>query len=110
MRDLIGFLYVWVILFLGSIFLDAPDWAPVLFAGLLVVTFLVYVIAYGYFARKDPSALRSEKYALQHYEMRHGILGDSEFGEVDNPQREVKDNRELVIQPPDHTLPGETEA
>ncbi len=60
--------------------LGAPGWLVVLLATLAAATALFFGVCYVYFMRKNPDALRSERYTLQKMALERGILGDSTTG------------------------------
>jgi flagellar basal body-associated protein FliL len=55
----------------------APGWLIVLLSVLVSILVLAYLVAYFYFMRKDPDALRSEKFTLSKMAIEKSITGDS---------------------------------
>jgi hypothetical protein len=43
----------------------------------------MYIVAYVYFALRDPDALRSESFALRKMAIQKGIIGDDLMGHVE---------------------------
>jgi hypothetical protein len=75
----------WLIGILGSTTLGAAyAQAPALLVWLLgiatVISAGILVRAYWYFMKKDPDALRSEKYSLSKMAIERGYVGDSTTG------------------------------
>lgn len=54
-----------------------------MFAVLVCVVFVVYVVAYSYFAVKAPDYLRTEKYSLSKLAIERSVTGDNLSGFVD---------------------------
>ena len=63
-----------------AIAFKAPGWLLVTLAGAAGVMLLAYLCSYGFFAIKDPDALRSEKYILHKMAIEHGLIGNSQIG------------------------------
>lgn len=69
---------------------STPTWTLVAIAVFLGITISVFLIAYVYFAFKNPDALRSEKYTLSKMAIEKNLIGDNkaglqEFDDYDNP-------------------------
>ena len=64
----------------GSVTAHAAEWIQVLFATLLSLDFLCFILAYAYFAITNSDALRTERFTLQKIAIEHGLLGDSTTG------------------------------
>ena len=67
---------------IGLVYVDAPDWLLYCVAAMLGIAVVLFVGAYIYFMRKDPDALRSERYALAKLKLEKGIIGDDIAGLV----------------------------
>lgn len=63
MRPLIALLIVGMILAVLATF--TPFWLSVVFAGLVAVIVLAFIGFYGFFALRNPDALRTESYVLK---------------------------------------------
>lgn len=80
------------ILVLGLIGLQWKGASNILLGGVFVLL-LLGVIAYGYayfyFMKNDPSALRSERFAIQKLAIDKGIYGDDVTGAIDGEARTI---------------------
>ncbi len=68
----------------------APVWLEGLFAGLTVIGVIFFGVCYVFFMRKDPDALRSERYTLSKMLIERGKLGDSLTGFRDPDELDVE--------------------
>lgn len=59
----------------------APAWIPVCLAAAAGVVLVVILVFYTYFARKDPNALRSERFNVQLKALEKIRVGDNLTGE-----------------------------
>ena len=96
MRDLNWLLATCISGFLLSPVVGLPGWTVLLFAIMIVLIVVFYLGAYTYFARADPSALRSESYGLERYRLEHEIMGDSGYGLVED-NKDIGALSELVV-------------
>ncbi len=78
----LGWLIVLCIVASIGTFGSAPNWVGIMFSIFGGLTIICYLIAYGYFAFKDPDALRSETYSIQKLAIEKGFVGDSITGDV----------------------------
>jgi hypothetical protein len=69
----------------ASHYTGMPEWVPMVFAVLLGLDALGFLLAFAYFARKDPSSLRSEGYHLRMRLIEHGSYGDKQQGLINLP-------------------------
>jgi hypothetical protein len=76
----------------------APVWLVVLFAVMVALVLVLFLLAYLYFARVNPDALRSEQFSLSKLAIEKGLVGDSLAGL--QPSR-------VVIFPGDETVPAD---
>src|SRR5438128_2255169 len=60
----------------------APVWLTIALASGAGLCLLFLLGAFSYFVRKNPDALRSERYSLRKLEIRRGLIGDSHHGLV----------------------------
>jgi hypothetical protein len=60
-----------------------PEWLLVLLATLFATDFVVFILAYVYFARTNPELLRSEQFAIRKLEIEHRIIGDNTTGPME---------------------------
>lgn len=74
---------------------NAPVWVIGILSGLLVLSVVVYVSAFGYFAVTDKDSLRSESYAISKMAIEKGIYGDSATGTFSVPVEEPDDTPRL---------------
>jgi hypothetical protein len=68
---------------------ETPVWVGVMFALGAGAAILLCLVAYVYFALKDPDALRSERYYIQKLALQKGFVGDDITGYIrlaDRPQ------------------------
>ena len=65
---------------LGSVWLEAPEWVTVLFAGGFGLYTLLGAGAYLYFMFKNPDQLRSESFTLHKMAIEKGLVGDHVLG------------------------------
>lgn len=68
---------------LASYYFDLPPGISLTLGILMVIAVVAYVVAYFYFMKHTPDALRSERYSLKRFAMERGIYGDSITGSVD---------------------------
>ena len=74
---------VWLIgVLLAAIVLAAsgPTWVLVVLISLLVLSVLVILCSFLYFAAKKPELLRTEQFAIQKLAIQKGMVGDSTRG------------------------------
>ncbi|SFM34668.1 hypothetical protein SAMN05216573_10192 [Bradyrhizobium sp. Rc3b] len=70
------------------------EWLLVLLAVLLSINFLVFILAYLYFAKTNPEFLRSEQFAIRKLEIEHRLVGDDTTG----PMEDIVDG-EVIEEP-----------
>jgi hypothetical protein len=58
----------------------APSWLLVSVVSGTGLLLAAYLVAYGYFMIKDPSALRSERYLLSKLRIEQSTIGDTSHG------------------------------
>jgi hypothetical protein len=68
---------------IGSAVVKAPEWLLVMLAVLFALDFVVFILAYIYFARTNPEMLRSEHFAIKKLEIEHRIYGDNTTGPME---------------------------
>jgi hypothetical protein len=61
----------------------APVWLEIFFAGFTGLGVIFFGGCYVFFMRKNPDALRSERYTLSKMQIERGLLGDSAIGLID---------------------------
>src|SRR5258705_9168277 len=61
----------------------APKWLEVFFATMTGLGLIFFGCCFVFFMRKDPDALRSERYTLFKMQLERGQLGDSTTGLID---------------------------
>lgn len=64
------------------------SWFANTLGGLCVVSIVLYVLAYIYFAVTDKDSLRSEKYSIQKMAIQKGFIGDDQTGYIPIPKHE----------------------
>lgn len=67
---------------IGSHRLGTPLWLANTIGVLSVVSIILYISAYIYFAVTDKDALRSEKYSIQKLAIQKGFIGDDQTGYI----------------------------
>ena len=67
---------------LGSIQVKAPSWMSVTLFCMFVGSILLFGVAYIYFMRNNPYALRSEKFNITKVAMERGLIGDDMLGAI----------------------------
>jgi hypothetical protein len=67
---------------LTGVYLKAPLWLIVLFAGLAGLAGVLYIGAYIFCLLTDKDALRTERYSIQKLAIEKGFVGDSIAGVV----------------------------
>jgi hypothetical protein len=76
--------------------LGSPLWLGNTIGILCIVSIILYIIFYIYFALTDKDALRSEKYSIQKLAIQKGFIGDDQTGYI--AIGNVNDQRELLSQ------------
>ncbi len=74
----------------GGPAVGAPAWLEILLASLSGSTVLFFGVCYVFFMRKNPDALRSERYTLQKMALERGILGDNTTGPLKQDELEAQ--------------------
>lgn len=59
---------------------SAPTWVLICIASFFGLSVSVYLIIYVHFARKNPDALRSERYTLSKMAIEKDLIGDDKSG------------------------------
>ena len=90
----------------ASLKYGAPTWLLVTLVGLFALVTLVIVAAFIVFARHDPDALRSEKFALSRWALKQGLLGDDKSG-LHDPDQMSDTSIPLLLDPKDSKAPDE---
>jgi hypothetical protein len=83
----------------------APLWLVILFAIMLALVLILFLIAYVYFARVNPDSLRSEQFSLSKLAIEKGLVGDSLSGLRPSPDF-LPTNTEVVPKNPAPSLPS----
>jgi len=65
LNSLIWVIALFCIVLITSFFAKVDDWRIVWIIIFLGLVLIVFLFCFGYFAKKDPNALRSEKYNLE---------------------------------------------
>ena len=77
----------------------APTWLVVLFAVMVALALALFLLAYVYFARVNPDALRSEQFSLSKLAIEKGLLGDSLAGLQPAPTDVLTNMQTVPINP-----------
>jgi len=80
-------------------------WLPKFLAALTAFEIVLYLVAYGYFAVKNPDSLRSEHFSIQKLAIENRLVGDDQIGMI-----EMADAGEQQLQPALPEPSNETEA
>jgi hypothetical protein len=101
------------ILFSGlgaTLYYGGPTWLIALEALLASIVTFNHLVAFWYFARRDPSALRSESFVLTKMAIERGLVGDDSAGLLEPPPAdsnvEPVDADEVDVS---HQLPNRSE-
>lgn len=62
--------------------LASTGWFANVLGALCVMSIVLYILAYIYFALTDKDALRSEKYSIQKMAIQKGFIGDDQTGYI----------------------------
>jgi hypothetical protein len=80
----------------------APFWIQVMLGTAFGLAFVATIVAYGYFAVRDPGLLRSEQFHLRKLQIEKNLIGDSVHGyEVTSATSQVT---ERLVQRPVQSL------
>lgn len=74
----------------------APAWVLVVLAGLLGLFAVGMMVAFFYFAKKDPQALRSERYSLSRLAIERGLVGDDLMGLVADTDNDDEEDKKML--------------
>jgi hypothetical protein len=78
----------------------APFWIQVMMGAAFGLSFVATILAYGYFAVRDPSLLRSEHFHLRKLQIEKNLIGDSVHGyeEVTSATSPVAEQMQRPVQ------------
>ncbi|MBS4090522.1 hypothetical protein [Pseudomonas rustica] len=62
--------------------LNPTIWFSNVLGVMCVLSIILYIVAYIYFAITDKDALRSEKYSIQKLAIKNGFIGDDQTGYI----------------------------
>jgi len=80
----------------GSHRFGSPIWLANTIGILCIISIILYIVFYMYFAFTDKDALRSEKYSIQKLAIQKGFIGDDQTGYI--PLSNTSDQRGLPSQ------------
>ncbi len=80
LRVLIWPILILLLMFISSVYAEAPSWALVGLGIFAAVFLLIYAAAFIFLLFTDRDALRSEKYSLNKMAIEHGLVGNSQIG------------------------------
>jgi len=63
-----------------TIYVGAPSWLLICLFSALGIVLLTFIVAYIYFLKTNPDALRSESFTLKKMAMELGLVGDNITG------------------------------
>lgn len=75
----------------------APVWLVILLSIMLSATFSLFCVAFIYFMRTEPGALRSEDYSLARHAMDKGFLTPEVARRIQSRERELSAGKSLEV-------------